>query len=552
MRRGVVVTGVAGAATLAVVAVAAAAFGLPGSDDAPAEPRETASAAPTPEPDPAWQPTDDEFAAAREIVAGLSDADLAGQLIVARHFDEASSLALVRERHFAGVMVTTQHILDVASDEPLAEVTRFNDDLRAAGEERGAPVLVPIDQEGGLVARLGAPMTEFASFMTAGAALAGDAVDGSTRGADAVRSAARGSGEELRAAGYNAVFAPVGDLTIGAADPVIGSRSPGSDPDAAAGAVGAAVRGYGEAGILSSVKHFPGHRVDEDSHKGLPRLEASRSELESTDLVPFEAAVDVTAPMIMTGHLDVPALTDGTADDGVPASMSREVVTGLLRDELGYDGLVVSDSLGMGPIMKRYPGGEAAVQTLKAGSDLALMPADNVAAHDAVTEAIESGDLPREQAEASAVRVLAWTMHADAAPVPDAEPGSRAGTARDLSAAGLTVVTRDCDQDFAVRSVTPIGDPATVQRFTEVARDAGLTIGGGTVVSFGASSLAPATVAVALDTPYVLASTDAPYRIALYDDAEPALRALVDVLTGKAEAHGALTVEVDGLEPTRC
>ena len=494
------------------------------------------AAAPEQEPD-TWRPSDRTVREAERIAATLSTDDLAGQLLVARHFDEESSLELVRERGFAGVMVTTQHILDVTTDDPLEQVKAYNEQLRAAGRERGRPVLIPIDQEGGVVARLRDPLTAFPSFMTAGAAAASG-----PSGQRAVREAARGSGEELRAAGYNTAFAPVADLTVGPDDPLIRTRSPGSDPQAAAAAVSAAIEGYGEAGLLSSAKHFPGHRVDEDSHRALPRLEADRAELETTDLVPFAAAIDVDAPMIMTGHLDVPAL-----DAGTPASMSPAVVTDLLREELGYEGVIVSDSLGMGPIMERYPGGEAAVAALRAGSDLALMPADNVAAHDAVVAALESGDLPEEQARSSAARVLAWTLHAEQAESVDAEPGSRADAARALSVAGLTVV--GCADVPTLEAVTPVGDPEAVARFSRAAQDAGLPLGGGSVVALTSSGRTGwGDVAVATGTPYGLADAAAPVRLALYDDGVPAMEALVAVLSGRAEPGGELSVAIEGLD----
>jgi beta-N-acetylhexosaminidase len=163
---------------------------------------------------------------------------------------------------------------------------------------------------------------------------------------------------------------------------------------------------------ISAVEHFPGHNVSTDSHKDLPVLDSDRSRLRSHDLKPFEAAVADAAPGIMTGHLDVTAI-----DKGVPASMSRKVITTGLRKNLGFDGLVISDSLGMGAVMQRYPGGDSTVEAIKAGSDLALMPADNDQAYDAVLAALKSGEIPEQQARDSAARTMR-----------DAAPGSPAST----------------------------------------------------------------------------------------------------------------------------
>lgn len=525
-------------------AAGAGAVAWRGEPDATAGPS-AGEAKPAQDPDPPWRPSEDEVEQARAMAAGLNLSDLAGQLIVARHFGNEASLELVRDKHFAGVLVTSPQILDVATSDPLEQVKAFNTELNEAGDKRGVPVLVPIDQEGGLVARLGEPLTPFPSFMTSGAAFAGDP----TGAAEVVRAAARASGAELRAVGYNAAFAPIGDLTVGADDPIIGSRSAGSDAEAAAAAVAAAVRGYGDAGLLSSVKHFPGHNVTEDSHRKLPRLDRSRSELAARDLKPFAAAMDVDAPSIMTGHLNVPAL-----DDGVPASMSRAVVTDWLRKGLGYDGVIISDSLGMGPIMKRYPGGKAAVAALKAGSDLALMPAKNDAAHTAVLAALESGELPEKQARASAARTIAWLLHQKQSDPLPGEPGSGSEESEAVSAAGVTVVSRPCGEELDVETATPVGDPVAVTAFREAAADAGLTIGSGTTISFigTGGTVTPGDIAVTTDAPYALARSAASHRIALYGTGQPAMRALIEVLTGRADAPGELPVEIPGLEPTRC
>ena len=534
----------AAVAALAIGGASAVVATAGGSDPVTTSPSAVPSSTPTPDGPPPWGPTDDEIAAAQRTAADLTLEELAGQLIVARHFDEQSSLDLVRDLHFAGVMVTGDRILDVTSADPLSSVTAFNDELAAAGEERGVPVMIPIDQEGGLVARLRDPLTVFPTAMTAGAAITGDP----EAGAEAVTAAARASGAELRAAGFNAVFAPGGDTTIGPDDPIIGTRSPGSDPRVVAQAVTAAVDGYSAAGIISAAKHFPGHNVDVDSHQGLPVLDSDPDRLADHDLVPFEAAVADSAPAIMTGHIDVPAL-----DPGVPASLSRKAVTGELRERMGFDGLVVSDSLGMGAVMNDYPGGEAAVAAIEAGSDLALMPADNRAAYDAMLAALESGELPEAQARASAARTIAWLTHVEASPLPDdGAPGSHEEESEALSAAAVTMVAQPCDDTEPPTSFVPYGSPGVVAAFTEAAQDAGVGIGSGpSVVLLGyGSSGGTGDVVVSTDRPYALNTSQAATKIALYGDGVPAMRALVAVLTGEAEARGAMPV--DGVDVTTC
>ncbi len=492
----------------------------------------------------AWAPTDDERTQAAVLADALPLEDLAGQLIIARSFSNEQSLALVRDKHFAGVMVTGQQILDVTTDDPLDDVKAFNQQLQDAGGDRGFPVMVPIDQEGGLVARLTDPLTTFPTFMSAGAAIEGHGAEGVA----AVTAATRASGAELRAAGYNTVFAPDGDITIGPADPIIGSRSAGSDPGIVAQAVVAAVDGYSEAGMISAVKHFPGHNVSTDSHKGLPVLGSDRSRLRTHDLLPFEAAIADSAPGIMTGHLDVAAI-----DKGVPASMSRKVITTGLRENLGFDGLVISDSLGMGAVMQRYPGGDSTVAAIKAGSDLALMPADNDQAYDAVLAALRSGEIPEQQARDSAARTIAYLLHSEASPQQPGEPGSHAAESEALTAKAVTVVAHPCPVP-AITGVSPSGSPDAVAAFRVAAEEAGLSLGGGTSVALlgPGTSAASADVVVSTDTPYGLARSSAPTKVALYGRDVPAMRALVKVLMGDVRAQGKLPVDIGLPVPTRC
>ncbi|MGA8986583.1 glycoside hydrolase family 3 protein [Aeromicrobium sp.] len=503
--------------------------------------------APTAEPAPepvGWVPTDAERASGASLAAELSLDELAGQLIVARSFSHESSLALVRDKHFAGVMVTGQQILDVTTNDPLDQVKAFNQELQDAGEGRGYPVMVPIDQEGGLVARLTDPLTTFPTFMSAGAAITGHGRDGEL----AVTAAARASGAELRAAGYNMVFAPSGDITIGPADPIIGSRSAGSDPDIVARAVVAAIDGYSDAGLISAVKHFPGHNVATDSHRGLPVLDSDRSRLRNHDLVPFVAAISAAAPGIMTGHLDVPLI-----ERGVPASLSYKAVTKGLRDDLGYDGIVISDSLGMGAVMSRHPGGDATVAALKAGSDLALMPADNEQAHAAVLKALKSGELPEQQARKSAARVIAHLLHVQQLQTLPGTPGSHTEESEALSALAATVVAHPCPVP-AVTAIVPTGQASAVAAFRTAAQELGLPLGAGTSIAFlgpGYRS-ASADIVVSTDTPYGLASSAAPTKVALYGADVPAMRALVKILLGRQRALGRLPVEVGLPATTRC
>jgi beta-N-acetylhexosaminidase len=401
----------------------------PGGDRGSAErPQQSRAAEPTPDPDAptGWGPTEGELARATELVSGWDAARLAGQVIVGRYAgtDPAGPAAMVRDLHLAGVCVTSGNVTDAAQ---VRATTAAVSEAHAA-DGRDWPALIGVDEEGGTVSHLRGIATEFPAFAAAGAAVAGQGRQGEQVVADAARTTAL----ELRDLGFTWVFAPVADVTIGAADPTIGSRSPSGDPALAARAVGAAVRGYDEAGLVSTTKHFPGHGgVTADSHETLPVLASSLAELRRRDLRPFEAAVKAGAPAIMMAHLDVPAL-----QPGMPSSQSAAVYE-LLRDDLGFEGVAITDSLGMGAALSQdFP----AIRALKAGADLLLMPVDTRVTHELVREAIRSGEVPRERVEEAAARVVAlqlWQQRvAGDVPVPADVTAEAEQAAAALTAAG--------------------------------------------------------------------------------------------------------------------
>jgi beta-glucosidase len=208
------------------------------------------------------------------------------------------------------------------------------------------------------------------------------------------------TGREARDLGLNWVLGPVCDVNNNPANPVINVRAWGEDP-ASAGALAAAFcRGVQAEGVLGCAKHFPGHGdTSEDSHLALPLLPHSRERLEAIELPPFKAAIAAGVASVMTAHLLLPAL-----DPDHPATLSARVLTDLLRRDLGFAGLVVTDALVMDAITGRYGAGEAAVLALEAGADLVLMPADADAAIEAILAALASGRLSEERLEASLER----------------------------------------------------------------------------------------------------------------------------------------------------
>ncbi|MFD9439460.1 glycoside hydrolase family 3 protein [Streptomyces sp. NPDC060006] len=265
---------------------------------------------------------------------------------------------------------------------------------RASLEQpRGLPVLVSTDQEHGIVARVGRPATLFPGAMALGA--------GASR-ADA-RTAGRIGGAELRAMGIRQDYAPVADVNVNPANPVIGVRSFGADPRAVARLVAAQVKGYQGAGVAATAKHFPGHGDTEtDSHYGFPVIEHTEAQWAELDAPPFEAAVAAGIDSIMTAHIMVPALDPS----GDPATLSRPILTGILRERLGYDGVVVTDSLGMEGVRTKYGDDRVPVLALKAGVDQLLNPPKLDVAWNAVLRAVREGELTEARLDESILRVL--------------------------------------------------------------------------------------------------------------------------------------------------
>ncbi|MFI9149816.1 glycoside hydrolase family 3 protein [Streptomyces sp. NPDC053367] len=260
-------------------------------------------------------------------------------------------------------------------------------------QPRGLPVLVSTDQEHGIVCRVGKPATLFPGAMAIGA--------GGSRG-DA-RTLGRIAGRELRAMGIRQDYTPVADVNVNPANPVIGVRSFGADPAAVSRLVAAEVAGYQHSGVAATAKHFPGHGDTEvDSHYGFPTIKHTREQWEALDAPPFRAAIEAGIDSIMTAHILVPALDDS----GDPATLSRPILTGILREELGYDGVVVTDSLDMAGVRQKYGDDRVPVLALKAGADQLLNPPKLDLAWNAVLKAVQDGELTEERLDESVLRVL--------------------------------------------------------------------------------------------------------------------------------------------------
>ncbi|MFF0202300.1 glycoside hydrolase family 3 protein [Streptomyces sp. NPDC005017] len=261
------------------------------------------------------------------------------------------------------------------------------------GLPRGLPLLISTDQEHGIVCRIGGPATLFPGAMAIGAG--GSRTDARTLG--------RIAGRELRAMGVRQDYSPVADVNVNPANPVIGVRSFGADPAAVSRLAAAEVAGYQHSGVAATAKHFPGHGDTEvDSHYGFPTITHTREQWEALDAPPFRAAIEAGIDSIMTAHILVPALDDS----GDPATLSRPILTGILREQLGYDGVVVTDALDMAGVRQKYGDDRVPVLALKAGVDQLLNPPRLDVAWNAVLKAVQDGELTEERLDESILRVL--------------------------------------------------------------------------------------------------------------------------------------------------
>ncbi len=265
------------------------------------------------------------------------------------------------------------------------------------------PLLVASDLEPGLGRLVGG--VHVPSLLRGGSAtlLTTNMAIGAAGREDDAFEAGRITGREARAIGIMMAFSPTSDVNNNPANPVINTRSFGEDPRAVAMLAGAFVRGLQSEGVVATAKHFPGHGdTDTDSHLALPVVTSNRARLDSVELRPFKAAIAAGVGAIMTAHIALPAL----GQPSTPATLVPEVIGGLLRDSLGFDGMIVTDALTMEGVGEGYGVGESAVLAVKAGADVLLKPGDIPAAIRAVVAAVESGEIPADRIAASARRTL--------------------------------------------------------------------------------------------------------------------------------------------------
>jgi len=338
----------------------------------------------------------------KNTIESMSLEERVGQLFMlafsGSRLDEAK--VLISERGVGGCYLSRDN-----ADTPAA-AARLSEALQAARSPKsdGVPLLLGVDQEG-----------TWAAFVPESATGPGNMALGAAADPEITRKMYKVIGSEMSAIGYNTLLAPCVDVCSDPENPIVGMRSFGQHAKEVARLARAAVTGAREGGVLATAKHFPGHgNTATDSHRNIPRVDRSRTQLEQVDFLPFRAAIEAGADIVMTSHILYPAL-----DAERPATMSPAILNGLLRAEMGFSGLILSDSMNMGAIRKNYSPIEGAVLALAAGVDMVMLAeehydhdrnrylATQIEMIDGVVRAVQEGTLSSERVNEALARVLA-------------------------------------------------------------------------------------------------------------------------------------------------
>lgn len=257
------------------------------------------------------------------------------------------------------------------------------------------PLFLGVDEEGGSVARVADQLKLTNVGLMADIGAGGDP--------GAAYTAGQTIGNYLKEYGFNLDFAPVADVLTNPDNKVIGDRAFGSDAALVSQMVASAVQGLQDTGVSACIKHFPGHGdTSGDSHEGAVETDRTAEEMQGTEFLPFQAGIEAGTDMVMVGHISAPGLTGG---DAAPASINENIITGVLRRQLGYDGIVITDAMNMSAISEYYTADEAAIKALKAGADMILMPEDFVTAYEGVIAAVKDGTIDENRINDSLKRV---------------------------------------------------------------------------------------------------------------------------------------------------
>lgn len=360
------------------------------------EPTETETEAP-----PEEQPEEKTESKAEELLGQMSVREKVGQLFMIR-----PDGLLYDDYNDHGVREVGDELRQKLKDFPVGglimfasniktpeQITQLNRDLQSASR---IPLFITTDEEGGYVARIALndnfDVQQFPTMLEIAAS--GDTAEAYNVG--------KTIGSYMSEYGFDLDLAPVADVNTNPLNIVIGARAFGSDPETAAEYVSACVDGFHDSGVMTCLKHFPGHGdTFGDTHKGTVYVDKNWDELKDCELIPFIENLGKT-DMIMAAHISLPNITG----EDTPASLSKEILTDKLRGELGYDGVIITDALAMDAVKNVYSSEDAALEAFNAGADILLIPERPFEAYEAIAAAVENGDISEERLDESVLRIL--------------------------------------------------------------------------------------------------------------------------------------------------
>lgn len=377
---------------------------IPDDEPAPDSPDDT----PAPEPEVPDEEPEDTRSEAEKLLAGMSVREKVGQLFFIRPDSLEPSLTpeQVNDSSLYGVTDVSSGMLSTLKEYPAGGIIYFGKNLtypaslekymQSLSSASDIPLIYGVDEEGGIVSRI-AKADHF------GIDNIGNMANiGATGDTGKAYSAGRYIGGYLSDLGFTLDFAPVADINTNPNNIVIGNRAFGSDPHLVSSMVNSFLDGLHSENIIGCIKHFPGHGdTSADTHEDYVSVLKTWDQLETAELIPFIDNFEKT-DLVMIAHLTLPYITS----DGLPASLSKELVTGKLKNELGYDGLITTDALAMGAIQKNYTSAEAAVLAFEAGVDILLMPHDYKEAFEGVLNAVQSGRISEARLDESVLKIL--------------------------------------------------------------------------------------------------------------------------------------------------
>lgn len=374
---------------------------------------------------------------------------------------------MIQKYHLGGVILFAQNV------QTTEQTTKLTNDIQKASLK--IPMFISIDQEGGLVYRL-----------QEGTQLPGNMAIGATGSTDLAYKNGQVVGSEIKAVGINWNLAPVADVNVNPANPVIGIRSFGADSDLVSKMTIAYMKGEQSEGVAACLKHFPGHGdVAIDSHLGLGVVNKDRDTLDKVELKPFKDAIAAGADAIMTAHLSFPALDDtkvtmkapdGTVEEiTIPATLSHKILTDLLRNEFGFNGVIITDAMNMKAISDNFGPIDATVRAIKAGADIVLMPMDLDGAYNELIKEVKDGTIPESRIDESVKRILTLKLKRGIMKFPEENVEESINNAKSIvgSERNLSIEKETAQKAITLirnnNSILPIKDPDSSKKILVIA-----------------------------------------------------------------------------------